>query len=316
MMIRATMLLAALAMCVGLCACGGASSATSDVLAADSAAAVAARQPGDRLAAAGHPGRLAEHPDQLPRRCWHRGVRRARGRLAQRLHSGRAARLLDRDRGELPAVAPLHRRRAGDRPRHRRHRRRDSRRARASRSPTRPRSARSSSRSTRATRSAIQHYSSAPSLTPSTVNITTPAKTGSTPGDLFLAPYQGEGSPGPMIAEQNGSARVVSPAARGRGRDELPGPAVRRQARADLVAGADPRGRLRPGRRRDLQHLLPARGDDPRRQRLPRRPARNPVDPGRHGLDRRVRPDPHEPARPSTARPTACSPTRSCRRST
>ncbi|HEY2216835.1 MAG TPA: arylsulfotransferase family protein [Solirubrobacteraceae bacterium] len=52
---------------------------------------------------------------------------------------------------------------------------------------------------------AIQHYSSAPSLTPSTVRITTPAKPGAAPGDLFLAPYQGKGTPGPMIAEQDGS---------------------------------------------------------------------------------------------------------------
>ena len=52
---------------------------------------------------------------------------------------------------------------------------------------------------------AIQHYVSAPALTPSTVQITTPAQPGASPGDLFLAPYQGEGSPGPMIAEQNGS---------------------------------------------------------------------------------------------------------------
>ena len=51
----------------------------------------------------------------------------------------------------------------------------------------------------------VQHYSSAPSLTPSTVRITTPAKGGAVPGDLFLAPYQGDGSPGPMISEQNGS---------------------------------------------------------------------------------------------------------------
>jgi hypothetical protein len=51
---------------------------------------------------------------------------------------------------------------------------------------------------------AIQHYVSAPALTPSTVSITTPTRAGATPGDLFLAPYQGEGSPGPMIAEQNG----------------------------------------------------------------------------------------------------------------
>jgi hypothetical protein len=53
--------------------------------------------------------------------------------------------------------------------------------------------------------SEVQHYSSAPALTPSTVHITTPAKSGAAPGDLLLAPYQGEGSPGPMIAEQNGN---------------------------------------------------------------------------------------------------------------
>jgi Arylsulfotransferase (ASST) len=53
--------------------------------------------------------------------------------------------------------------------------------------------------------SAVQHYSSAPELTPSTVRITTPAKAGASAGDLFQAPYQGKGSPGPMISEQNGS---------------------------------------------------------------------------------------------------------------
>ena len=37
------------------------------------------------------------------------------------------------------------------------------------------------------------------------MHITTPAQPGASPGDLFLAPYQGEGSPGPMIAEQNGA---------------------------------------------------------------------------------------------------------------
>jgi hypothetical protein len=51
----------------------------------------------------------------------------------------------------------------------------------------------------------VQHYASAPSLTPSTVHIATPAQPGATPGDLFLAPYQGDGTPGEMIAEQNGS---------------------------------------------------------------------------------------------------------------
>ncbi len=52
---------------------------------------------------------------------------------------------------------------------------------------------------------AVQHYRSAPTLTPSTLSITTPAKAGTAGGDLFLAPYQGLGSAGPMIAEQNGA---------------------------------------------------------------------------------------------------------------
>ena len=51
----------------------------------------------------------------------------------------------------------------------------------------------------------VQHYASAPTLTPSTVRLTTPAKPGASPGDLFLAPYQGEGSGGPMISEQDGA---------------------------------------------------------------------------------------------------------------
>jgi Arylsulfotransferase (ASST) len=51
----------------------------------------------------------------------------------------------------------------------------------------------------------VQHYASAPTLTPSTVGLTTPAQPGASPGDLFLAPYQGKGSPGPMISEQNGA---------------------------------------------------------------------------------------------------------------
>ena len=51
----------------------------------------------------------------------------------------------------------------------------------------------------------VQHYVSAPSLTPSTVTIATPARAGATPGDFFLAPYQGEGAPGPMIVDQAGN---------------------------------------------------------------------------------------------------------------
>jgi len=52
---------------------------------------------------------------------------------------------------------------------------------------------------------AIQHYTSAPSLQPSTVKIVTPAKPGAAPGDLFLAPYQGKGMAGPMITDQAGN---------------------------------------------------------------------------------------------------------------
>jgi hypothetical protein len=51
----------------------------------------------------------------------------------------------------------------------------------------------------------IQHYASARTLTPSTVSILTHAKAGAAPGDLFLAPYQGKGTPGPMIADQAGN---------------------------------------------------------------------------------------------------------------
>jgi hypothetical protein len=51
----------------------------------------------------------------------------------------------------------------------------------------------------------VQRYSTAPTLTPSSVTITTPAQPGAAPGDFFLAPYQGEGSPGPMVVDQHGS---------------------------------------------------------------------------------------------------------------
>jgi Arylsulfotransferase (ASST) len=52
---------------------------------------------------------------------------------------------------------------------------------------------------------AIQRYATAPTLTPSSVRITTPAKPGAAAGDLFLAPYQGVGTPGPMIVDQAGN---------------------------------------------------------------------------------------------------------------
>jgi Arylsulfotransferase (ASST) len=62
---------------------------------------------------------------------------------------------------------------------------------------------------------AIQHYVSAPSLAPSTVSITTPAQAGAAPGDLFLAPYQGLGAPGEMIARQDGTLVWFHPLPKG-----------------------------------------------------------------------------------------------------
>ncbi len=58
---------------------------------------------------------------------------------------------------------------------------------------------------------AVQHYSSAPTLTPSTVTVTTAAKPGIAPGDFFLAPYQGKGTPGPMIVDQHGQLVWLHP---------------------------------------------------------------------------------------------------------
>ena len=52
---------------------------------------------------------------------------------------------------------------------------------------------------------AVQHYLSAPAITPSSVRITTPAQSGATPGDFFLAPYQGAGTAGNMIIDQTGN---------------------------------------------------------------------------------------------------------------
>jgi arylsulfotransferase ASST len=54
-------------------------------------------------------------------------------------------------------------------------------------------------------RKAVQHFASAPSLTPSTVSLYTGAQSGAAPGYLFLAPYQGLGTPGEMISEQDGA---------------------------------------------------------------------------------------------------------------
>ena len=252
-------------------------------------------QPRGRLANAWQRGRLSEHANQLPRRCWHRGGRRPCGWLAQRIALRGAAPLLDRDRGELPAVAPLHPRRAGDGPRTRRHWRRDSQgehelhhRPPGPGQPEavphqRGRSARDPALQLRGLAHSLdgQHHHSGQDGVYSR---------GPLPGSL---PGRGLARADDRRTERQ--PRLVPSAAVRRRGEQPAGAAARRQARADVVAGPHPGGRLRAGRRRDLQHLLPALGHDPRRQRLPRRPARSPVDLGRHCLDRRVRPDRDEP---------------------
>ena len=50
----------------------------------------------------------------------------------------------------------------------------------------------------------VQSYATLPGEHPSSVRITTPAQSGATAGDLFLAPYQGAGTPGVMISTQGG----------------------------------------------------------------------------------------------------------------
>ena len=51
----------------------------------------------------------------------------------------------------------------------------------------------------------VAHYLSAPSLTPSTVRVTTLARPGATPGDFFLTPHAGASTAGPMIVDQAGN---------------------------------------------------------------------------------------------------------------
>jgi hypothetical protein len=62
---------------------------------------------------------------------------------------------------------------------------------------------------------AVQHYSSAPEITPSTVSLTAPAGPGGAPGYLMMAPYQGQGTPGPMIVDQAGNLVWFHPLAAG-----------------------------------------------------------------------------------------------------
>jgi hypothetical protein len=55
-----------------------------------------------------------------------------------------------------------------------------------------------------------QHFHSRPELQPPTVAVTTHLA-GTTPGDIFLAPYSGPGQYGPMILDENGSLLYFKP---------------------------------------------------------------------------------------------------------
>ncbi len=169
---------AALSMMVALGACGGASSSAS------SGVITAAPDPtADVSAAAANPVTVSPLPgteDASPPTQisflggrGNAGLRRARGGIAQRRAQRPPGGLLDRHRRELPALAPVRARRAGDRARARLGRRRrpepSGEHQLQGRSPRR-RSARRSSPTTPATPATSSTTPRRPTLTPSTVH--------------------------------------------------------------------------------------------------------------------------------------------------
>ncbi|MGD1058996.1 MAG: arylsulfotransferase family protein, partial [Solirubrobacteraceae bacterium] len=203
MMIRSTAVLAALAACVGLAACGGASTATPALLDTSATAAVSgpvaiSPQPGtpdaSPLTQISFLGPTGTHVSDVHVVGSHSGT-----------HAG-VLRAYSTGTGE--SFLPAHQFAAGER-------------VTVSAKVTVGTSSYTESTSFMVAHQAtvsqkefpnnagnsseVQHYSSAPTLTPSAVHITTTAKSGSSPGDLLLAPYQGDGTPGPMITDQSGN---------------------------------------------------------------------------------------------------------------
>ena len=166
-------------------------------------------QPRDRLAPARHrrtPRRRRRSASSARPARRSRDVRvvGSRQRRARRPPRG----LLDRHRRELPALAPVRGRRAGDGAA-RSSRAAPALRARAASTsftvaPPGERSARKSSPTTRATRATIQHYLSAPTLTPSTVHITTAGPARREPRRPVPRALPGRGHAGADDLEQNG----------------------------------------------------------------------------------------------------------------
>jgi Arylsulfotransferase (ASST) len=212
MTIRATVLadlgsVAALAMSVGLCACGGASSATSEALVADSAVNAAAAA-ANAVTVSPLPGTLDAAPATQISFLGGPGTSVSDVHVVGSRSGVHGGRLEAYSTGTGESFLPAHSFQAQERVSV--HARFDS----GGAISTLSTSFTIASQDTPSQKQfplnpgdphAVQHYSSAPGLTPSTVRITTPAKPGATPGDLFLAPYQGKGSPGPMITDQAGN---------------------------------------------------------------------------------------------------------------
>ena len=159
-------------------------------------------------------------------------------------------------------VAPVRRRRAGDGARARQPRRGAPAQA-ASTTFTIAHQAAVSQKefpTTRAIRTRSSTTSPRPTLTPSTVRITTPrASPARRPGDLFLAPYQGEGTAGPMIVDQDGTLVWFHPLPAGDASTNFQVQQYEGKPVLTWWQGRILEARLRPGRGRDLQHLLSAR---------------------------------------------------------
>jgi hypothetical protein len=205
MMIRATVLLVALAMCVGLCACGSTSSASPDPPGASTANARAAAA--NPVAVSPEPGTPDASPSTQISFLGTAATTVSDVRVTGSRSGAHAGVMRAYSTGTGESFLPAYPFVAGERVTVTAQVQTGGATHAASTSFTIAHQAPVSQTefpNNPGDPNAVQHHSSAPSLTPSTVDITTPAKPGAAPGDLFLAPYQGEGSPGPMIAEQNG----------------------------------------------------------------------------------------------------------------
>jgi hypothetical protein len=207
MTIRASVLLAALATCGGLCACGGTGSspASASVLTAKADVAEASANP---VTVSPLPGTPDASPATQISFLGAGGTQVSDVRVVGSRSGRHAGRLEGYSTGTGASFLPAHPFRSGERVTVHANVATGGASRQASTTFTIAHQASVSQKEfpiSAGDRKAVQHYSSAPSLTPSTVRITTPAKPAGTPGDLFLAPYQGEGSPGPMITDQSGN---------------------------------------------------------------------------------------------------------------